>query len=202
MDHTTNYIDLNYNIRFYGYWHCGSGLTAGADADATVIKDIGGLPFIPGKTMKGLIKEAVEELLFLEKKWDLYRNQFIDVFGNAEDRDYLSEDKTHEKKEIRGNAFFSNAELPDIMKKNILEEELQKGLYTQLAYTAIDDGGIAEENSLRLFEVVVPVTLSGCILHIPNDFQMTLCKGMKMIKRIGINRSRGLGRCDIILKNE
>ena len=53
--------DLNIKIEFFSPWHCGSGLSAGADADSLVIKDINGLPFIPGKTIKGLIREAVED---------------------------------------------------------------------------------------------------------------------------------------------
>ena len=53
--------DLTIKIEFFSPWHCGSGLSAGADADSLVIKDINGLPFIPGKTIKGLIREAVED---------------------------------------------------------------------------------------------------------------------------------------------
>ncbi len=47
--------DLTIKIEFFSPWHCGSGPSAGADADSLVIKDINGLPFIPGKTIKGLI---------------------------------------------------------------------------------------------------------------------------------------------------
>lgn len=46
--------DLNIKIEFFSPWHCGSGLSAGADADSLVIKDTNGLPYIPGKTIKGL----------------------------------------------------------------------------------------------------------------------------------------------------
>lgn len=53
--------DLTIKIEFFSPWHCGSGLSAGADVDSLVIKDINGLPFIPGKTIKGLIREAVED---------------------------------------------------------------------------------------------------------------------------------------------
>ena len=53
--------DLNIKIEFFSPWHCGSGLSAGADADSLVIKDTNGLPYIPGKTIKGLIREAVED---------------------------------------------------------------------------------------------------------------------------------------------
>lgn len=54
---------IDYHIEFFSQWHCGSGLSAGADIDLLVIKDKEGMPFIPGKTLKGLIREAVENLI-------------------------------------------------------------------------------------------------------------------------------------------
>ena len=47
---------LTYQIQFHSYWHCGSGLAAGAGVDALVVKDANGLPFVPGKTIKGLLR--------------------------------------------------------------------------------------------------------------------------------------------------
>ena len=49
-------MDITYTIEFFSYWHCGSGLSAGADVDSLVIKDAIGMPFVPGKTIKGLIR--------------------------------------------------------------------------------------------------------------------------------------------------
>ena len=54
---------IDYQIEFFSQWHCGSGLSAGADIALLVIKDKEGMPFIPGKTLKGLIREAVENLV-------------------------------------------------------------------------------------------------------------------------------------------
>lgn len=42
-------MDIKYSIQFHTDWHCGSGLAAGADVDALVVKDKDGLPFVPGK---------------------------------------------------------------------------------------------------------------------------------------------------------
>ena len=50
--------DIKYKITFYSNWHCGSGLAAGADTDELVIKDRNGLPYVPGRTIKGLLREA------------------------------------------------------------------------------------------------------------------------------------------------
>lgn len=52
--------NIKYTIEFYSQWHCGSGLSAGADVDALVVKDKDYMPYVPGKTIKGLVREAVE----------------------------------------------------------------------------------------------------------------------------------------------
>lgn len=54
------YYDIEYKVEMYSDWHCGSGLAAGASADAVVVKDESGLPYIPGRTLKGLLSEAID----------------------------------------------------------------------------------------------------------------------------------------------
>lgn len=96
-------MDITYTIEFFSYWHCGSGLSAGADVDSLVIKDAKGMPFVPGKTIKGLIREAAETLNNLAP--DRYPSQEIidNIFGKRSE--------TAEIPQI-GKAFFSNAEFP------------------------------------------------------------------------------------------
>ena len=53
---------IKYEIEFFSNWHCGSGLAAGADVDALVIKDNNGLPYVPGRTLKGLLRDAATNL--------------------------------------------------------------------------------------------------------------------------------------------
>ncbi len=64
-------MDIRYKIQFHTFWHCGSGLASGADADLLVIKDKDGIPYVPGKTVKGLLREAFD-LLYLEKPNKLF----------------------------------------------------------------------------------------------------------------------------------
>lgn len=204
--------DIKYSVKFYSYWHCGSGLAAGSDVDALVIKSLKKLPYIPGRTIKGLLKEAVEEILFMENQWDSIpeesnketnRQMFIRCFGNSLDRDYTQQECIG-KKDLsqRGESFFSNAELDKNLAEAICQQRLQKQLYEQLAFTAIDSTGTAKDNSLRQMEVCIPCILKGCILNVPEGFEPYIEKGLKMIKRIGQNRSRGLGRCDIHIEKE
>lgn len=182
---------IDYTIEFFSDWHCGSGLAAGADIDALVVKDRNGLPYVPGKTMKGLIREAVVDVLFLEGKNESV-NAFVKAFG------YFQDSENHEK----GSCFFSNATIPDQISKVIIANDAQAYLYRKQSSTALDDGGIAKANTLRKIQTVIPLQLSGQILDVNDEMCEYVESGIKMIKRIGLNRNRGLGRCLIKIEKK
>ena len=47
---------------------------------------------------------------------------------------------------------------------------------------------------------MIPISLKGEILDIPTqDNYDKLSNALKMIKRMGLNRNRGLGRCEFII---
>lgn len=170
-------------MEFFSQWHCGSGLSAGADVDALVIKDKNGLPFIPGKTIKGLVREAVENYLQFTGKSD---ELFEETFGFFQDSENFSQ----------GQAFFSNATLSKEEQDAIVQEKLQDYIYNKVTSTAIDENGIAEDHSLRAMETVVPCTLHGTIEDVPEDMAEIITKSLGLIKRLGQKRNRGLGRCE------
>lgn len=176
---------MKYKIKFYSDWHCGSGLSAGADLDSLVIKDRYGLPYVPGKTLKGLIREAVEEIQGFEKS----ELDLTEIFGS----DFG--EKASEQSE--GCCFFTNACLKEETVSAIVGENLQKQMYRSIASTAINENGVALNQSLRKMEVVIPCELEGEILEIPDDFAEIMEKGLKFIKRLGVNRNKGFGRCSI-----
>ena len=182
---------VKYNIIFHSPWHCGSGLSAGADLDALVIKDKDGLPYIPGKTLKGLIREAVEDyvsLLGIDEKDDLIEA----AFGRKNVAD--------SKDVSLGNAFFTNAVLSSSEKSEILKYQLHQHLYLTKASTRIDDDGIAEDHTLRRIEMVVPCTLCGEIIDLDDKLRDTVVKSLGLIKRLGVNRNRDLGRCTFVVQ--
>lgn len=181
---------IKYQIKFHSYWHCGSGLAAGAGVDALVVKDADKLPFVPGKTIKGLLREAMEELHAFDTESNKYSNEdFVALFG------YFDEDTKEHKS---ATAFFSNAELKKDEQEAIKNEKLQEYLYKAVSSTAIDaTKGIAKEHSLRKIEVVVPCELYGEIYDVPDNIVEELTRAMGFIKTMGTNRNRGLGRCTI-----
>ena len=181
-------INIIYKIKLLSDWHCGSGLASGADVDELVIKEQN-FPFIPGKTLKGLLKDAATTL----KDVNAVDIEFIKRnFG-------LEASSTETTKEtinsIQGNTNFSNAELTENLKKQLKNKT--DFLYRKISSTAIEENGLVREHSLRCYEVVVPVTLFAKISNVDKSDIKYFEDCMKMIKRLGTGRNRGFGRCDI-----
>lgn len=181
-------MDIKYKIQFHTDWHCGSGLAAGADVDALVVKDKDGLPFIPGKTIKGLLREAIEEIRGYQGK--ACDGAFINTFGYFKDKEEMA----------RGESFFTNAELCQQERNTIIANKAERFLYRSIASTAIGENGIAKEHSLRKMQVVVPCALYGEVKDVPESMIDELMNAFKYIKRLGQNRNRGLGRCTISIE--
>ncbi len=177
-------IEIKYTIQLYSDWHCGSGLGAGAETDAEVIKDVHNLPYVPGKTIKGLLKEACEEISEVQSS-DITSQLVTSIFGNSDDK----------KESTAGAVFFANAVLPQEEQNEIKSNRLQEYLYRNIASTAITENGIAKQNSLRVIEVCIPINLEGKI-EVENDAQVKAIKlAMQWVRHLGTNRNRGLGRC-------
>ena len=184
-------MDIHYNIEFFSNWHCGSGLAAGADVDALVVKDANGLPYVPGRTLKGLLREAAEELNVYEH--DKYKTLIDEIFGVSGDNSQKEEKNTQ-----IGKAFFGNAMLEKNDAEQIRKRNLMAYLYQTFSSTAINENtGIAKDHSLRRIETVVPCTLVGSILNVPDGGETLLQEAMQMVKRMGTGRNRGYGRCTI-----
>lgn len=203
-------MTIKYELKFYDYWHIGSGLSAGARLDSTVIKDDDNLPYVAGKIIKGLAREMAESF----EDCQFVNNCFGGSSNNG--KDGKPKDKCYDEnaKNIQGVCYFSNATIKEATATQIKENDLQENLYDVIASTKIgsenrfDNNGrqiekkdIAVDNSLREIEVVVPLILEGSITDIPNDdsFQK-MRNALKMIKRMGLNRNRGLGRCEFIVE--
>ena len=160
---------MKYSITFYTYWHCGSGLSGGSSNDALVVRDAEKLPFVPGKTVKGHLRDIATQLGL---------EPFITNCFGVEDSDM-------------GACFFGDA----VVEEKI---EHSRYLYETLASTKIDEQiGVAVDDTLRSIEVVVPLTLYGEVLGCSEEMLETLSDLMARVKHIGMRRHRGLGRCDI-----
>lgn len=184
-------MNIQYQIELHTWWHCGSGQSAGADVDALVIKDKNGMPFIPGKTIKGLLRDAAEELIGWSAenkgKADVEEESpFVKLFGHFDnDKDAM----------CIADAFFTDATLVEEEYDTIVAKKWQCYLFNSIASTAIDENGIAKNASLRKIQVCVPCKLVGQVLNVPKEQEQTLRDAMAYVKCLGSSRNRGLGRC-------
>lgn len=177
---------LYYSIEFFTYWQCSSGLSSGAEFDSLVIKDKDGMPYVPGKTVKGLLREALSDLNQYSESAVLDIDRY---FGKGNDKD-------SGVGSTQGRLYFSDAGLNEADRRLILSKDLQPYLYTSLASTRISDG-VAVKGSLRNIEATLPCTLLGKIEGVDSDAVYALEQAFGMIKRLGSGRNRGLGRCQI-----
>ncbi len=171
-----------YQIRFHSFWHSGAGLSGGVITDNNVIKTADKLPYIPGKTLKGMLRDAA--LTLKDTGTGFIREEFINaVFGEAG----LSQGT---------QCHFTNACVSEYLKEKLNGKE--KMLYQNIASTAINEKGQAVFGSLREMEVTIPMVLYAQIIDFPykEEFMPQLEYCMKYIKRMGTKRHRGFGRCD------
>lgn len=185
---------IPYKIEFFSYWHAGAGLSGGTYADMIVNKTREGFPYLPGRTIKGLLREAAENIHALSG--DLVSQSFInEVFGFRTELGFVSQEETP-----ASTCFFSNAHLSPALEQQLLQDGDHRYLYQVLSSTQLDENGVAKNKSLRQLEVSIPLTLYASIEDFPEADgktnyreQMEYC--MQWIKQLGLNRSRGLGRC-------
>lgn len=185
-------MNLIAKIQFLDYWHLSSSQNAGSSHDSIAMKDENDIPFIPGKTLKGLIRQRAE----LSEDKDFVNT----CFGYSSDK----EDKFYDevKKGSPALCYFSNAFLEESTKQEIIKNKLQNNLYDKIANTKINENGISVDDSLREIEVVIPLTLYAKIENLPSQYKDLMIKAIKSVKQMGLNRNRGLGRCLIEVEEE
>lgn len=184
MKKTTVWVDFS----ILSYWHAGSGQGRSAASDALVQKDRDGLPFLPGRTVKGLLREGVR---CGEDVGAVPAGSTDRLFGKAaEEGDAAGS--------VPGELCFYDAVLPEEERRWLSSSEgadFRSGLYDAMASTKIDDKGLAEDKTLRTIELCVPLTLSATASGPGGDWVDVLEKACRLVRGLGSHRHRGLGRC-------
>lgn len=190
-------------IDIQSYWHPGTGRGQGSHVDAVAHRDTHGLPVLPGRTIKGLLRDAVT-------RWE--------AFSEETEQPSLAEQlfgpDADAGEKWPGLLRVSDAVLPpDVryyLKKSAEENEgennLVPGLYQTLHATAIEQKtGTAVDKSLRGIEVVIPLTLYATLDEVPNaacqvaDWAERIQPALSLIQAVGAHRTRGLGRAVVVL---
>lgn len=172
---------LTYNIKLFSYWQAGSGKGSGNLSDSTVLKDNNGLPYLPGKTIKGLLLDAAKDDGMTDD------NQKA-IFGVANGQ--------------LDTVIFENAVLPAGTSATLLEKpQIIPSLYEIKAFVKLTADKQAVNGALRTNEVCIPLTLTSTI-HCQNDEQVNAIKDcFPLVKHLGLKRNRGFGRCMLEVAN-
>lgn len=172
----------------------GNGTGYGSLIDTETCYDEYGLPYIPGRRVKGLLREAALEL----QDWDdsITDEMINDMFGEPGESfqtssklkiyDFKLEKYDDIIKEIQANPEIEN-------KQRVLK------YHTYIRYqTSIDDHGIAQENSLRSTRVVKSgTTFMAYIDNVTDEeFLEKLCM---CVHHMGLSRTRGYGEVKLSL---
>jgi hypothetical protein len=201
------------------YWHAGSGRGRDVVLDAEVMRDGDGLPYLPGKTIKGLLKKAMKTAALArgEPQDQVMRLFGSDVPGTDEARDGDEQVQKLEEGRFRttpGALWFGSATLPRTWADWIRSNRTKNGgedvsailseLFRTVASTAIDERGVAREHTLRVSEVAVPMTLSAPLRSLdPNlaeaDWIPLVESALPYLRSLGVRRRRGYGRVKVTL---
>ena len=175
---------------------CGSGEGWGNVIDTDVVYDSYGFPYIPAKRIKGLLKEACLEL----DEMGVNKNKLADeIFGSNN---------------VEGSTFvLTNAELANIhdMKcyvDNCNDNEKKElnisnviNHYTNVrCQTAIEDNGIAKENSLRASRAITRGNVFYADIIFEDKYEEVIKNCCAIVHHMGINRTRGFGDVKLSLE--
>lgn len=190
------------------YWHAGSGRGEARVCDAVVVRSRGGLPYLPGRTVKGLVREACE---LGTAAGMLTRQEVLEWFGSpvAEARPDDREQKLEEGRfrTEPGRLHFESATLGDNWEAWALAARRGRGspdaristLFRTVASTALEEG-VARDQSLRIIEVAVPMVLRAGVTGLAAAELTRLAAVLPFIRGLGSHRNRGLGRVTVTLE--
>jgi CRISPR-associated protein Csx10 len=192
---------LELHITFSSDWHIGTGRTVVGGVDAVVARDAEGFPCVPAKSVTGILRDAAENLAVeLADDWlDFVGHVFGDEVGEQFDQPSRP-----------ARVAIRMARLPVVLRDGLKRESNQKeGLVRELfllkSSTAINNLGIAQDDTLRTIEVVRAGTLLIAPVQIrstPNDIDQIkyfLAAAARLVEAIGGKRRRGLGRATVRL---
>ena len=212
-------IQAQLQIEFLNYWHAGTGKSGGRNVDAVTEKDGNQLPFISGRHLKGLLRDATHRA----ENWGWFKNTPLPE-GPAPTLEQLLFGSTNQVEKrtetAAGMLIMDDATLPKPEAAFLAHRDkhaIRDALYENLFSTAINDAGTAKDGSLRGMEVCVPLMLEATVALMASALEddlraqqerwleaenwAWLCSCLTLIDSLGASRTRGLGEAQLTLAN-
>ena len=188
---------LKLEITMLSDWHIGTGSSGEGNIDRRIARDEDGFPFIPAKSLTGILRDSCEEVLsYLGLDADPEMDNWATyIFGRANVSSNLR---------VRA-AKMDKASRDYLLSFDIAERSvLSKALATVKPGVAIDPlSGRAKDDHLSFLEVARPMVLTANVelLDSTPEVLSLLVSACQLVEYIGAKRRRGLGRCSIRLYN-
>lgn len=210
-------LELEWRMDIDSRWHIGSGLGGGL-VDRTVVRDHKRRPFIPGATLKGIVRDCCERIaasLGFEKIKDPNERQGIENFVPAGVSDYIV-DRLFGSRFSGENVFFRNvlAAVDQSVATGMVITRNQRDRLSGTArprhlYSTEEILPTGDDSAVRLEKVCVSavhdvdtltpaqdkkgqVVIAGERLAWPLEYSLLLA-GIFATERMGSSKSRGLG---------
>ena len=198
-------------VRLHSFWHIGSGRGEYAASDASVLRNAAGLPTLPGRTLKGLLRSGMEQAAACGA---VNPDHIVEWFGSpiAATDNGDSGDATEQSLEEgrfrtkAGQLWFGSADLSQEWQSWARTGSTAASIVAELtryvASTSIGQDGIAKDHTLRVREVAVPMTLIATITGTADrpEWVQDLEATLPLVRSLGTRRSRGYGRVAMTLE--
>lgn len=193
--------DMTISIDIRGFWHPGSGRGSGSHLDALVETGGDGLPFISGRMLKGLLRDAVNRLEHWGQLAEFKTGDVTvveDLFGSRG----FNKNNVPRNLTNPGKIKVGDARLPDDLRQWLAykdHEAQRRQLFREVFSTAIEAAtGAAKHHSLRGMQVVVPLPLEARLEWLGGkdgeNWRQIVGEALPLIRAVGAQRSRGYGR--------
>ena len=205
-------------IEMLSDWHVGIGAGRPGDVDRLVARDRDGLPYIPGKTMRGIWRDACERLAWGldDGKPGEWCRLVSTIFGSqpgvrdtpgAGVGEPASDDAPNgsrlDLRPAQMSAVFRDAFRDVSRRSQVHRRQLRSALTFIKPGVEIDpQRGQARDEHLRTWEMARAQTeliAEGQLLDLPDGLRDSawalMVAALRLIERLGAKRRRGAGRC-------
>ena len=190
-------------IDILDWWHCGTGI-GGGFADARIDRDPEGLPCVPGRHLKGILRDAARRA----EGWGALPGGSVEeLFGGDPAETEELDPKAPKPRPEPGALRVSTARLAPQVRARLRRDPRLRAVLTALfAQTAVDPAtGTAREKHLRRIEVTVPLELFAELRWIGTEEhaladrwpQLLADAVFPLVFALGADRTRGLGRVEL-----
>lgn len=179
----------------------GSGEGWGSIVDNDVVFDRFGIPYIPARRVKGILRESaleIVEMFISSKKSDFVKEDVNDLFGYPgldKVSMVINNFKLSGYDNLKNWLEYLEKKYPTLMSKDVVRE----GFTVIRQQTRVNENGVAEQNSLRTIRVLRKGLEFIGNVQIPNNEkkEKLFAYAVSNARRIGTNRNRGLGKVKI-----